>query len=210
MREADRRGKTPLSGWWWCLGGDLRTLAKSTQRQQCGGGHRRGGRRGYHECWRRMGAEFPPRSTHLFSTYDNQGVRLAYPENWTLEEGQDDDSTLQLSISSPNTAFWTLSVYDHGPEPESLVEQALEALRGEYPDLETSPVEEVQGDYLLIGCDVNFICLDLTNTIKLRAFERDGETLLMLAQSEDRELQTVSATFDAILQSLLVGLPEGA
>ena len=143
-----------------------------------------------------------------FNVYEHSGLRFAYPENWRLEDETGDEARLQLTVESPDTAFWTLAVYDGEIEPDSLAQQAVEAMRAEYPDLEASTAEETIAGIDLVGHDVNFICLDLTNTAQVRAFRLEGQTLLVLAQAEDRELKTASLIFTAMIQSLVSGPPE--
>ncbi len=144
----------------------------------------------------------------MFSTYDQSGLHLAYPENWTLEEtlaatANEDEPTIQLTISSPNTAFWTLALFDGQHDLSGIVEQVVGALLAEYPDLEQAPLEEAIAGQSLVGQEVNFICLDLTNTAQVRACHRDDTTLLLFSQSEDRELEKVGPVLEAITMSLL-------
>ncbi len=144
----------------------------------------------------------------MFSVYDKSGLHLAYPENWTLEETSDtsaseEEPKVQLTISSPNTAFWTLALFRGLHDLPGIVEQVIGALLAEYPDLEQSPIEESIAGQTLVGQEVNFMCLDLTNTARVRACHRDGTTLLLFSQSEDRELERVGPVLEAITMSLL-------
>lgn len=146
----------------------------------------------------------------MFSVYDRHGLQLAYPANWTLQEEDSDDANLQLTISSPRTAFWTLAIYPDLHDLESLAEQAVEALRAEYPDLESEPVDEALAGVPLSGRDINFICLDLTNTTRIRVGHWGASTVLLLAQAEDRELDEADPVFKAMTLSLFNGAPEDA
>lgn len=143
----------------------------------------------------------------MFSVYDKSGLYIAYPENWTLEEATDSGARVELTIASPNTAFLTLAQYPGQLDTDELADQAVAALRAEYPDLESIRGGESYGDHRLSGFDVNFICLDLTNTAFVRAGHWGASTLLVLAQTEDRELPTVEPVFKAILTSLLAPKP---
>lgn len=143
----------------------------------------------------------------MFSTYDQQGVSFAYPENWSLEEETDEDARVTLTVASPNTAFWTLVVYSEVLDLDHVVGQAIEALRGEYPEIETAPTKESIGGTELTGEDANFFLLELTNTARVLACHRDGSTYLILCQSEDRELERVKDVFQAITRSLLSDPP---
>lgn len=144
----------------------------------------------------------------MFATYKHQGVSLAYPENWTLEEETDEEARVTLTIASPNTAFWTLVVYSEVLDRDHAVTQAIEALSQEYPGLETAPVAETIGGTEFIGQDANFFLLELTNTARVRACHHNGATYLILCQSEDRELAKVDSVFQGITQTLVTKLPD--
>ena len=140
----------------------------------------------------------------MFATYDRAGVSLAYPENWKLEEDSDEEARLNLTISSPETAFWTLIVYAESLDLGHLLDQTLAALRSEYPDLEAADAdEEIAGQTR--GKDASFFCLELTSTTRIRALHRGAATYLILCQAEDREMKVADAVFDAINSSLLAG-----
>jgi len=143
----------------------------------------------------------------LFSTYDRSGVRLAYPENWKLEEDSDDEARLHLTVTSPNTAYWSLVVYSEVLDLGSVLDQTVAALRSVYPELETIDADERVADVALTGRDVHFFYLDLTSTVRVRALHRGASTYLILCQAEDREMEQVDGVFRAITQSLLADPP---
>ncbi|QDV74838.1 hypothetical protein [Botrimarina mediterranea] len=141
----------------------------------------------------------------MFLTYDKSGVSLAYPENWRLEEDSDEDARLNLTITSPNTAFWTLIVYTEALDLDHVLDQTLAALREEYPEIEIADADQEIAGQSIRGKDASFFCLDLTSTTRLRALHRGASTYLILSQAEDREMKVAGAVFDAITQSLLAG-----
>ncbi len=144
----------------------------------------------------------------MFSIYDRAGVSLAYPKNWKLDADTDEEARLNLTISSPNTAFWTLIVYAEILDLGHLLDQTLAALRAEYPDLEVADADEKIAGQTLRGKDASFFCLELTSTAQVRALHRGASTYLILCQAEDREMEVAGAVFDAITGSLLAGVGE--
>jgi hypothetical protein len=142
----------------------------------------------------------------VFATYDRAGISLAYPENWKLEEDTDEEARLNLTITSPNTAFWTLIVYSESLDLGHLLEETLAALRAEYPDIEVTDAPQEIAGQTLRGKDASFFCLDLTSTTRVRALHRGASTYLILCQAEDREMGVAGAVFDAITNSLLAGV----
>lgn len=143
----------------------------------------------------------------MFSVYDREGVSLAYPQNWRLEEEQSEDASLQLSIMSPGAAFWTLAVYSGLHDLRGLADQALEALREEYPELEQHDAEETVADVSLVGHDVDFIYLDLANSASIRVCHHGESTMLLFSQAEYRESKTAGPVFQAIATSLFSNEP---
>lgn len=133
-------------------------------------------------------------------TYDKDGIRFEYPENWTLDEENGDSRA--IAVHSPGGAFWLVSP-TADEDPDWVAEEALRALQEEYEDLESEPIEESVAGHELVGYDVNFWYLDLTNTSLIRSVRTDDATLLVLCQSEDREFDEVEEIFRAMTASLL-------
>ncbi|CAD7694841.1 unnamed protein product [Ostreobium quekettii] len=67
-------------------------------------------------------------------------------------------------------------------------------MQAEYPALEHDPADRWIEKTPLVGYDVNFYYLDLTNTAQLRVFHHRDATCVILAQSEDRELDVAEHT----------------
>jgi len=140
--------------------------------------------------------------------FDSLGVRFLYPENWTLDDGSDDESLPDarhntVTVYSPEGAFWTLSIYPPSESTTDLVAEVLRALRSEYDNMDAITVTEVVENQDLIGYDLNFIYLDLTSTAVVRAFNNSRATYVIFFQGEDRELEQIRAVFEAITVSLL-------
>lgn len=134
------------------------------------------------------------------------GVHFDYPDNWELEEFEDPSGGGAAVVNSPETAFWQLTRHPADADVELLFDEALAALRAEYGEIEASAAHDQVDGIRISGYDVNFYCLDLTNTCSLRSLQTSSATFLIIAQAEDRELLRVKGVFDAMLTSLLRGL----
>jgi hypothetical protein len=134
--------------------------------------------------------------------FDHFGVRFQYPENWTLEIGDGADGK-EMTVYSPGDAFWFLSIHDCGEEPWELMDVVLHAMREIYDQLDFEVVEDSIAGQRLGGYNVNFYCLDLTNTTHIRAFQRGAITYVMVWQGEDREFNARVPVFRAIATSLI-------
>ena len=140
------------------------------------------------------------------AVFNRSNLHFEYPENWSIDESDEESGGEQVVVSSPETAFWHLSRLAPDVELEPLFDEALAALRSEYHDIEAEAVQQHLEGHDLEGFDVNFICLDLTNTCWLRACRTPSATFLLICQAEDQEFERVSAVFQAMLASTLRNL----
>ena len=138
--------------------------------------------------------------------YDSLGMRFQYPENWTLDAKEAFEGENSVSVYSPEGAFWLVAVHPAGVDPEELAKTALKAMRKQYEELDSERVRETVAGRELLGYDLNFYCLDLTNTALVRAFRTPGASYLVLCQADDREFDQVEPVFRAITTSLVASL----
>jgi hypothetical protein len=133
--------------------------------------------------------------------FDHLGVQFQYPESWVLEAGDEADGE-EVTVFSPGGAFWSLTIHEGG-EPAELMDVVVQAMREEYDELDSEEIEDSIAGQELRGFDLNFYCLDLTNTAHIRAFQRGAKTYLMIWQAEDREFDAIAPIFRAIATSLI-------
>ena len=79
--------------------------------------------------------------------------------------------------------------------------QFEEAMRVEYPDLETHEAEETIAGEPAIGIDMFFLCLDFVISSQVRIFRRGHATYVINCQAEDREFDQLRPVFAAITLS---------
>jgi hypothetical protein len=137
------------------------------------------------------------------AVFDKFGIRFQYPENWILEDDEGSTRDQVVSVYSPGGAFWTLVLGPASADPAEMASAAVAELDAEYDDFESEATSERIGDVDMIGFDVNFICLDLTNTAWVRAWSDDRHTYLLLCQAEDRDFEQLQNVFRAMTVSLL-------
>jgi len=136
------------------------------------------------------------------ATYENISVRFDYPDGWHIEEETLVDHHA-VTVSSPGGGFWSVVVHPPTMDPGELVTAAMEMMRKEYDNLDAEVATETIASHALIGYDLNFYCLDLTNTTHIRSCRTDDATYLVFYQAEDREFETISPVFQAMVTSLL-------
>jgi hypothetical protein len=136
------------------------------------------------------------------SRYAKLGIHFQFPENWTLDESDALKGDESVSVYSPGGAFWSIIRHPHTTSPADLVEAAMQAMRQEYDELDAEAIEETVAGHDLIGYDLNFYCLDMTNTALVRSFQTPKATYLILCQADDREFLEIEGVFRAITLSL--------
>ena len=139
----------------------------------------------------------------MISQFDDDGIRFRYPESWKLER-EESDTGWTVSLQSPDTAFLVVSFDPNLPTTEEMAETALEALREDYPELESEPHVDTLAGQMAVGHDVRFFSLDLTNTCWIRSFYSDAGTVLVMCQTNDLELESNGRVLKAICESLTV------
>lgn len=142
-------------------------------------------------------------------TYEGNGIAVAYPDNWSVESTTTDGDWSVL-LQSTGTAFVQLvgQVRPNGVKPidacQDSLDATLQALRDDYPELESEPATERIAGRAAVGQDIRFISLDLTASCWVRAIDLSKQTLLILCQASDLELPIAEPVFRAIRASLRV------
>jgi hypothetical protein len=117
---------------------------------------------------------------------------------------EDNPSGWTVTLQSPATAFFMVTFDRDMPETELMVETALEAMKGEYEDLEFEPITESIAGQPAIGHDLRFFSLDLTNSCSTRSFYAETGTVLLFWQSTDLDLDAIDPVFKALRASMSV------
>jgi hypothetical protein len=121
------------------------------------------------------------------AVYDRHGIRFEYPQDWELDVTEEGPLLTVEVVSPGGLAFALLTVDDDRPAASKLTDEALAALREEYPGLDASPALESIAGHRAVGHDVEFLSLDLTNSCVLRSFRTPRRTVFYLGQWSDLE-----------------------
>lgn len=139
----------------------------------------------------------------MAAQFNRDGIHFMYPENWQMDR-QDQGAGWTVSVQSPGTAFLLVSYDAEMPDADLMADTALEALRSEYPGLESDKAVESLAGQPAVGHDVQFFSFDLTNTGWLRSFYSGSGTVLVMWQANDLELDRVGPVLRAICASIQV------
>jgi hypothetical protein len=134
--------------------------------------------------------------------YDDHGIRFTYPSDWELEV-TDDGPRTTVSINAPGGLIFALVALDESlPAPDELADEALEAMREEYPGLDSEPALETIDGHRAIGHDAEFISLDMLNSCAIRCYQTPKHTVLVFGQWSDLAGEDSEAVIRAIRRSL--------
>ena len=134
--------------------------------------------------------------------FQGLGIRFRYPDDWRLSEEIGEDE-VSITVSSPESAFWSATVMRRRPEPEDVLQTVLDVFRDEYDELDIEESQTRLANRDVPAADIDFVCLEMTNSAHLRAFRTGQFTVLVLYQSTDADMQDHKDTLEAISDSLL-------
>jgi hypothetical protein len=137
------------------------------------------------------------------AVYQKLGVKLLYPENWSITDEDDEDWPRTVTLQSEETGFWSLHVYPPGHHIQDVIDELVAAIGAEFSDIEVLPAQETFGDIDTTGVDLAFFYLDLLVEAKIRCLATPSATLIWLYQAESREFEEMEPVFQAIAVSML-------
>lgn len=140
------------------------------------------------------------------ATFEKLGISFQYPENWKLDEQDILEGRNAVTIYSPGGGFWSVALDLGDSDAAQLAKAAVDAMRQEYQDIEVEETRETVADHEVVGYDLNFFYLDLTNTAGIRSFRIDQTTYTVFYQAEDREYEEIHRVFQAMTFSLIQSL----
>ncbi|MBX3442393.1 MAG: hypothetical protein KF774_08295 [Planctomyces sp.] len=139
----------------------------------------------------------------MSKTYASAGIQFIYPEDWELTEERGRDE-LTVSVNDGGTAQWSITLLREQPDPRHVLDQAVQAFREEYDELDIDESTLDLADQPALAVDLDFACFELLNSAFLRAFSVPGRTVLVLYQMTDHELEFLEPIFEAINSSLKI------
>lgn len=133
--------------------------------------------------------------------FEGHGIRFEYPDDWILHE-QSSPEEITLTVQSPDSSFWSVTLILDRPDPRRVIETILETFREEYSEIDVYPSDVRLGDQPTESCELDFVCHDLIGSAFLRAAVAPDFTLLVLYQGADLELDDTQPLLEKINNSL--------
>jgi hypothetical protein len=138
--------------------------------------------------------------------FSKLGISFQYPENWTLDEADALAGEKSVTVYSPGGGFWSVTVHPHMADPKKLAKAAAAVIQEEYEGTETEEAKDLVEGRELVGFNLNFFYLDLTNTASVRCLRTELATYVVFCQAEDHELEQMGPVFRAMTTSFVRNL----
>jgi hypothetical protein len=139
----------------------------------------------------------------MLANFERIGIRFQYPDNWVLDSETASAGGREVTVYSPGGAYWSVILYEKDSNPEQILDQIVASLKQEYQDLDHELLADDDFEEENLACEINFIYLDLTNTVVARVFPGIWANYLVMFQAEDRDLRNIGPVFQAMTISLL-------
>lgn len=134
------------------------------------------------------------------ATFRSGAIRFHHPSNWRRDTQEAQEGT-SVVLQSQGVTFAIVGIYGSEYLPLDLIDQALDSLRGEHPDLEAEDMPS-EGDG--IGREILFFSLDVLSYCWMRSWTLDRWTAFVLLQTVEPERRWSQPVFEAICRSFEV------
>lgn len=135
------------------------------------------------------------------TTYERAGIRFRYPETWTATTDEAEEGWT-VSVQSPETAFLLVSLRPDADSATDLAEMALEALRGDYQEIDIEGAADTLAGQPAVGHNIEFMTLDTPVTCWTRCLEGPGGVVLVMCQTSEYDRDRNEPVLRAICASI--------
>jgi hypothetical protein len=134
--------------------------------------------------------------------FERDGISFRHPANWSVETRDDPEGGWAVTVTSPDTAFLMVSLQPEASDAGDVADQALDALKSEYKELDFEDVMETICGLPAIGFNADFLTADTATACRVRAVDTDAGPLMLLAQVSEFDRAANEPVLAAILKSL--------
>ena len=140
----------------------------------------------------------------MIQTFSRSGVSFRYPGNWDVDAEETADGGWTVTLQSRDTAFLLVSLRPDADDPAQVADEALEALRAEYKELDAEDRVETIAGRVAVGHDVDFLTVDIPIVCWTRCVETPGGPLLVMCQTSEFDRPANEPVLRAICASLVI------
>lgn len=139
----------------------------------------------------------------MVETFSRSGISFRYPNNWAFEIEEANEGWT-VTLTSPETAFLLVSFRPDVEVLDELADEALSALKAEYPDLEHQRTEHEFAGHFAIGEELDFITLDTPVLGYSRCVDTAAGALLILWQTSEYDRARLEPVLNAVCASFQI------
>ncbi|MEM1227642.1 MAG: hypothetical protein AAGJ40_18235 [Planctomycetota bacterium] len=145
------------------------------------------------------------------ATFEGFGLKLLYPDNWTLVPRADDEGDQGLTFDLPGGGFLSLETLPITREDDLVIDEIDATIRDQYDDVEREAVELPGGDETERVVDWRFYYLDLVIQSRLILLDAPPSTrdqmpiagrILVQFQAELTDFDAAELVVSAILKQI--------
>jgi hypothetical protein len=144
------------------------------------------------------------RENPLIQTFSRFGVSFQYPANWDLDVEEAADGGWTATLQSPDMAFLLVSLRPDADDPAQVADEALDALRAEYKELDAEDAVETFAGQPAVGHDIDFLTVDTPIVCWTRCVETADGPLLVMGQASEFDRPTSEPVLKAICASFVI------
>ncbi len=138
----------------------------------------------------------------MTATYDD-AIGFDYPDDWEVETTVDGSRTT-ISLQPPaSSAFAFIALDSEGGDPRELIDEAIDAMRDQYPEIEVDPATETIAGRRAVGYNVEFFYLDVINTCEIRCFATLRHVVLIFGQWSELDRRGIADGLEMIRATIV-------
>lgn len=136
-------------------------------------------------------------------TFERDRILIRYPDDWTTETTDDPESGgWTVTVTSPQTAFFMMSLQPEAMDSGDLSDQTLEAMKSEYKEFDAEELMETICGLPAIGFNADFLTVDTTIICHVRCLNTYAGPLMLLSQVSEFDHDQNDPILRAIVASL--------
>ncbi|MCM2371186.1 hypothetical protein [Aporhodopirellula aestuarii] len=145
------------------------------------------------------------------ATFEGFGLKLLYPENWTLAPRGDDEGDQGLTLDLPSGGFLSIETLPITRSDDEILAEIDEMLREQYGNVESQEVKLTGASDGERAVDLSFYHLDLVVFSRVVLLDAPDSTrrqmpiagrLLIQFQAESRDFDENEMVFSALLKQI--------
>ncbi|TWU16840.1 hypothetical protein [Allorhodopirellula heiligendammensis] len=145
------------------------------------------------------------------ATFEGFGLKLLYPENWTLVPRGDDEGDQGATFDLPSGGFVSIETLPITRGDDELIDEIADMLRVQYNDVEFDEIQLPGADDSERAVDLSFYHLDLVVFSRVVLLDAPPSTrdqmpiagrILVQFQAESRDFDANEMVFMALLKQI--------